>query len=231
MKQQVKAIMPMKGHSSRIPGKNIRNLCGKPMYHWIVDEMLKVDEITDIIINTDSDLIFKDLIESYSGEKVHPVKRPESLLGDFVSMNSLIKHDMDVMGGEHFLQTHATNPLLKSSTIRNAIYCYFKSLETNDSLFSVNRIQSRVYDKSGKPLNYDQENPAHIHTQNIEPLFQENSNIYLFSRSSFYSNMERRLGLKPQMFEMEFMEAVDVDEEEDFQIAEILMKRRIEDEL
>lgn len=228
MEKKVVATMPMKGHSSRVPGKNMRSLCGNPMYHWVVKALLKVDEIEKIMINTDSDEIIEDATRAFGAERVVVYKRPEFLIGDFVSMNPLIKYDMDKAGGEHFLQTHATNPLLTSETISRAINLYFNSLNTYDSLFAVNKLQVRIYDKNGKPMNYDPDNPAHIHSQNIDPMFEENSNMYIFSRKSFFANKERRLGLKPQMFEMDQMESIDVDYEDDFIFAELLMKMKQE---
>ncbi len=228
MKKKVVATVPMKGHSSRIPKKNMRLLCGKPMYHWVVEALLKVDEIEKIMINTDSDKILKDARTFFPDARVVAYKRPNFLLGDYVSMNSLIKYDMDMAGGEYFLQTHATNPLIMPETIKKAVNLYFDSLDTYDSLFTVNRLQVRLYHSDGRPVNHDPENPAHIHSQNIESIYEENSNIYVFSRSSFYANKERRYGLQPQMLEMDTSESIDVDYEHEFKIAEILMKIRAE---
>ena len=141
-------------------------------------------------------------------------------------MNEVIAYDLSRIEAQHFLQTHSTNPLLKSTTIDNAISTYFESLEQYDSIFSVTRLQTRLYTSDGRPLNH---NPAQLlRTQDLEPIYEENSNLYIFSKTSFMANNRNRLGLNPKMYEIEKLEAIDIDEEEDFILAEVLCKMRIQ---
>jgi len=105
-----------------------------------------------------------------------------------------------------------------------AIKKYFDNLDTFDSLFSVNRLQTRLYYQDGRPVNHD---PGKlIRTQDLNPLFEENSNFYIFSRKSFFEAGGRRIGLRPQMFEIDKLEAIDIDDERDFELAEILYEKR-----
>jgi len=139
-------------------------------------------------------------------------------------MNNVIAHDVELSKAEHFLQTHSTNPLLTANTLERAIYEYFASLPNFDSLFSVTKFQTRFYWESGKPVNH---NPQELlRTQDLPPIFEENSNIYLFSKESFIKAGDNRIGLKPKMFVMDKAEAVDIDEEEDWQLAEALYELR-----
>lgn len=211
----------MKGHSERVPNKNMRNFNGKPLYHAIINSLLKSKHISQIIINTDSEIIKKDALNQFS--KLRVIDRPEKIRGDFVSMNEIIAYDLSQAEGEHFLQTHSTNPLLKTETIDKAIETYFKKLEEGyDSVFSVTKIQSRLYWQNGSAINH---NPKELlRTQDLPAVFDENSNLYLFSRKSFISAGNNRIGLKPFLFEMNKLEAVDIDNEEDFVLAEILYK-------
>ena len=89
-----------------------------------------------------------------------------------------------------------------------------------DSLFSVTKWQTRLYWDADRPINH---NPHELlRTQDLPPVYEENSNIYIFSKSSFRKAGEQRIGLKAQMFEINKIEAIDIDEEADFIMAERL---------
>jgi CMP-N-acetylneuraminic acid synthetase len=222
--EKIIALLPMKGHSERVPNKNIRLFSGKPLFHLVADTLESCDAIGSIIIDTDSERIADDARKHFS--KVEIIERPKELQGDFVEMNDIIAHDLKMTGGEHYLQTHSTNPLLTTETLAAAIECYFSSFENHDSLFSVTRMQTRLYWESGEPINH---NPKELlRTQDLPPVFEENSNIFIFSKSSFTSAGNKRIGLRPVMFPMDKMEAVDIDEESDFRLAEMLYRIRSE---
>ena len=219
---KITALLPMKAHSERVPNKNIRNFCGKPLYHAVLATLLQSEHIDKVVINTDSDIIKEDALKNF--ERVVIVDRPKEIQGDFVSMNDIIAYDLSKIEGEHFLQTHSTNPLLRSKTVDLAIETCFKSLNEFDSLFSVTRLQTRLYWKDGSPVNH---NPNELlRTQDLPPVYEENSNFYIFSKKSFADAGQSRIGLKPQLFEINKLEAVDIDEPEDWEIAKVLYKRR-----
>jgi len=219
---KITALLPMKAHSERVPNKNIRNFCGRPLYHAVLSTLLQSEYIDQVIINTDSDIIKEDALKNF--ERVVIIDRPKEIQGDFVSMNDIIAYDLKQTKGEHFLQTHSTNPLLQSSTIDLAIDAYFKNLKKFDSLFSVTRLQTRLYWKDRSPVNH---NPNELlRTQDLPPVYEENSNFYIFSKKYFADAGVSRIGLKPQMFEINKLEAIDIDEPEDWEIAEVLYKRR-----
>lgn len=214
------ALVPMKGHSERVPNKNLRPFNGRPLYHWVVEALLSSNSVEYVAINTDSEKIKEDLSKNFSQVKI--VDRPKEIQGDFVSMNLIIEHDLKHLGIEHCLQTHSTNPLLTSQTVDSAAEKYFSSIPNFDSVFSVTRHQCRFYDKDGRPVNH---NPDELlRTQDLPPLFEENSNFYIFSAESFFANQKKRIGLKPLMFEVSKAEALDIDEEVDFKIAQAVMR-------
>ncbi len=216
------ALIPMKGHSERVPNKNIRLFAGKALYHCVV-EQLELSEFIDIIvINTDSQEIAQDALRHFSKVKIH--ERPESLCGDMVPTNDLFAYDIDRLDNDFFLQTHSTNPLLTLDTLNRAVTCFEKSLPEYDSLFSVTRLQTRLYWETGEPINHNPEEL--LRTQDLPPVFEENSNIYIFSRNSFSKAGNKRIGLRPQMFPINKLEAMDIDEEEDFVLAGILYKMK-----
>ncbi len=215
------ALLPMKGTSERVPNKNMKDFDGAPLYHAIMKSLLASKYIDKIVINTDSELIVNDARANF-GDRVVIIDRPKEIQGGDVSMNVIIDYDLSQLGGGHFLQTHSTNPLLRAETIDNAIESYFQYLEQGscDSVFGVTKVQTRFYDKNAKPVNH---NPQELlRTQDLEPLYEENSNFYIFSKDSFKNAGNKRIGMKPKIMEVNKLEAVDIDEPEDFKLAELL---------
>jgi len=217
---KVIALVPMKGHSERVSNKNIRDFDGQPLFFRILDTLTKAKCIKSIYIDTDSDEIARLALENFD---VNIIKRPEKLIGDYVSMNEIIKYDLTQITDEYFIQTHATNPLLKAETIDNAVNTYLDSTSKNDSLFSVTRLQTRLYDQYLNPINHNPE--VLMRTQDLPPVYEENSNFYIFSKQGFH-RINRRIGEKPMFYEVEKDEALDIDEEIDFIIAENLYKMK-----
>ena len=219
-KLNIVALLPMKAHSSRVPGKNFRELSGKPLFRWILDTLLAVDEISKVVINTDARSILNDngLEES---DRIVIRDRKQELCGDEVSMNLVLEDDVNAVPANVYLMTHTTNPLLSVDTIRNALAKFKKHYEAdeNDSLFTVNKIQTRFYREDCSPVNHDPDNL--IPTQELEPWYEENSNLYIFTRDSFLQT-NARIGKEPLMYEVPKMESVDIDEQDDWDLAEAL---------
>lgn len=198
------------------------SFCGQPLYQVVLDKLQSISLIDRIVINTDSETIARDCSGRYS--KALIIERPQNLIGNDVTMNSIIEYDLTKVDGEHFLQTHVTNPLLTSKTIVKAIEMYFESLGVCDSLFSVESVKKRAYDHNGKPINHT--NEKLLQTQDLPPVNIENSNLFVFSRTSFAEAQNSRVGLRPKLFQMSAIEGVDIDYLEDFLLAELIMKNR-----
>jgi len=216
----VVALLPMKANSNRVKGKNFRNLAGKPLFKWILDTLLSIDAIDKVVINTDAqDLLVKHKLPV--DQRINIRVREKTLCGDEVSMNLILEDDINAVDSKIYLMTHTTNPFLKKETIEKAIKAFKVAKAKNhaDSLFSVNRIQTRFYREDGSPVNHNPRNL--IPTQNLEPWFEENSNLYLFTKKSF-SHTRARIGLKPIVYETNKIESVDIDTPEDWELASIL---------
>jgi CMP-N-acetylneuraminic acid synthetase len=213
----------MRHHSQRVPGKNYRELAGKPLYRYIIETLLAVPEVEQIVVDTDSEPVLNGLRENFPQVKL--IVRPEHLRADDIPMNEILIHDTAQFPADFYLQTHSTNPLLKAETISRAIQLLISKYPDYDSLFSVTRWQTRFYDKDGNAVNH---NPRELlQTQDLPPMYEENSCIYIFTRENLLKN-RHRIGDRPLMFEIPRLEAVDIDEESDFQIADILMRMRLE---
>jgi len=219
------ALVPMKGHSERLPGKNLRPFGGQPLLAAVIRALADSNVVDEILVNTDSPAIGK--AAEAASRLVRVIDRPNALCGDEVSMNRIIAHDLGCCDGDRFIQTHATNPLLRPATIRAAAHRYAEAIEAGegDSLFSVTRHQVRFYTTSGDAVNHD---PSELKpTQDLDPLYEENSCLYLFNRESFAAAGGRRIGARPIMFEIDRLEAVDIDELSEFRLAEALYAQRL----
>jgi CMP-N-acetylneuraminic acid synthetase len=216
------ALLPMKAHSARVSGKNFREFAGKPLFRWILDTLLEVSEIDKIVINTDARDILaeKGLVDT---DRILIRDRKPEICGDFVSMNLVIADDLENVPADTYLMTHTTNPLLSSASIRSALQFYEKGRASGqaDSLFTVNKFQTRFYRADASPVNHDPNNL--LRTQDLEPWFEENSNLYIFSKSSFTTS-NARIGKKPILFETPRAESADIDDQEGWDIAETMAK-------
>lgn len=216
------ALLPMKANSVRVKGKNFREFCGKPLFRWVLDTLEGIEEIDTIVINTDArDLLLRNgLVES---DRVVLRERRQEIRGDHVSMNRVLADDVAHVPADVYLMTHTTNPLLSAQTVRAALRAFLQARERGeaDSLFTVNRIQTRFYRADGTPVNHDPDNL--IPTQELEPWFEENSNLYLFTRESF-ARTGARIGKSPMMFESSPLETVDIDTPEDWIRAEAVAR-------
>ncbi|MCH8539392.1 MAG: acylneuraminate cytidylyltransferase family protein [Opitutales bacterium] len=214
---EIVALVPMKANSSRVRGKNFRLFAGKPLFRWILDTLIEMEEIDRIIINTDARgiLAHHGLVDS---ERVLIRDRKPELCGDTVSMNKVLADDIAAIDSKLYLMTHTTNPLLSAETMRRAL-TNLRASGAHDSLFSVNRHQTRFYKEDATPVNHD---PANlIPTQDLEPWYEENSNLYLFSRESF-ARTNARIGTSPLLYPIPPLESADIDDSTNWHMAEVL---------
>jgi len=216
------ALVPMRHHSQRVPGKNYRPLAGKPLFHYIIETLLAVPEVETVMVDTDSEPVMDGLRRFFPTVKL--IQRPEHLRADDVPMNDILLHDTAQVNADLYLQTHSTNPLLKPETVSCAIQSLFTNYQKYDSLFSVTRLQTRLYFQDGRAINHDPS--VLIQTQDLPPVYEENSCLYLFTRENL-ARKHHRIGDKPLMFEINTAEAWDIDEELDFELTDFLIKRKL----
>lgn len=226
--KDVVALLPLKKNSERVKNKNIRLFNGIPLFQVILNTLLQSRKIDQVVINTDSDEI-KEMISEYSDKRIIMHDRPAELQGDLVSMNKIIEHDINLIPSSLYLQTHSTNPLLDLKTIEDAIEIMKRHLNDKkfDSLFSVTEYRTRFYDQNGKAINHDPNEL--IRTQDLPPYYEENSNIYLFTKESFVNNGNKRIGREPCLYPMNETESIDIDIESDFIYAEYLHQQKFKD--
>lgn len=221
MTPRIIALIPMRHQSERIPNKNYRPFAGKPLYHHIVNTVLACPLIADVVIDTDSPVIMEDASQHFP--EVRLIERPEHLRSGKVSVNDVLLYDTTQAEADYYLQTHSTNPLLCADTITKAIQLFQDNYPIFDSVFSVTEVKSRLWDSLARAINH---NPGIlVRTQDLPPVYEENSCLYIFTRASLESR-HNRIGERPIMFQIDRTDALDIDEEFDFRVAEFLYLER-----
>ena len=222
MTEDVTAIVPIKEHSERLPRKNFGEFNGKPLYHWILETLESVDEISHIVVNTDAAEVIEDAPDLFD---VEVSVRPERLRDDEVTTN-IIRYEIDRSDTEYHLHTYSTCPLLRPETISGAIREFVDSDE-HDSLLPVTKHQKCFYDDAYDAINHD---PHDISpSQDIPPLYLDCSVLYMYTEETF-ERTGHRIGTDPLPYEVDEREAVEIDYRWEFEMAECLHRRlRLED--
>lgn len=215
------AIVPMRHNSERVPGKNYRPLAGRPLYHHVVSMLSSVPEVDRVVVDTDSDWIIDDCSRNFPDVQV--LRRPEHLRDGEIAMNNVLLNTLEQVDADTVLQTHSTNPFLKAETVSAALRLFDRPDREFDSVFSVTRLQARLWDDSTRPVNHDPS--VLLRTQDLPPLFIENSCFFIFT-PQLLRDRGNRIGTHPLMVEMAPLEAVDIDVEEEFALAAAIAERR-----
>ncbi|RJG40889.1 acylneuraminate cytidylyltransferase family protein [Mesorhizobium sp. DCY119] len=215
------ALMPMRHSSERVKGKNYRPFGnGKALFEHMLQVLLECREIDKIAIDTDSPNIREICERDYPDVLI--IDRPDHLCDGSIPMNEILLHDVAQVPSQFYLQTHSTNPLLKADTVRDAISTFLDNYPMHDSLFSVTRRQTRYWDELARPINHNRD--ILLRTQDLPPVYEENSCIYIFEGEGLLRRYNR-IGNRPYLFEIEERQAADIDEEINFEIAELMFKR------
>lgn len=220
MTPPVTAIVPMRHSSERVKEKNYRDLGGKPLFRHVIDALLVSESVDTVVVDTDSPVIMAHLAEHLP--EVVVLERPEHLRDGALAMNLVLENTLSQLRGDIFLQTHSTNPFLLPNTIDKAVSTFFE--QGVDSLFTVTPMQARFWWDAERPVNHD---PAVLlRTQDLPPLLLENSCLYIFRREAFLEE-GNRITKRRAILPMTALEAVDIDVEEEWDLAAALMASRL----
>jgi CMP-N-acetylneuraminic acid synthetase len=211
---KIVAFIPIRLNSKRIEGKNLKLLGGKPLMVHILETLLKVKKIDEIYVYCSSDKIIP-----YLPEGIKFLKRDAALDNDETLGEEIYDAFIKEVFADIYILAHATSPFTKCSTIENAL----KQILTNnyDSAFSTEKIQTFVW-YNGGALNYSLKKVPR--TQDLCPVFIETSAFYMFRRN-VWSIEKQRIGNNPYMQIVDKIEGVDIDNPDDFEMAEIMCKK------
>lgn len=209
---RITAIMPIKLNNERCPGKNTRQLDSKPLLQHELESLKLTGLCNSINVFCSSEDIVPFLPKG-----VNFIKRPEYLDLPTSNFSQIFTCFMKQQDADIYVYAHATAPFITVQTMCQCIESV-KSGEY-DSAFCAVKLQNYLW-QDGEPLNFDAANLPR--TQDLKPIYQETSGIYVFTKDVFI-RYKRRIGKKPFIKEVSFKEAVDIDNPEDFTIAEALV--------
>ena len=209
------ALIPIKFNNRRLPGKNIKPLGGRPLMQYIQETLLQVKGIDEIYVYCSDEGVKEYLLPG-----VCYLQRPQSLDQDSTKINEVLASFAQAKKADLYLLTHAPAPFIKAESIQKGIDAVKSG--NYDSAFAVIRQQDFLW-QNGKPLNYDLS--AIPRTQDLEPIYRETCGFYLYTYRQIMGQ-NRRIGDKPYFVEVSEIEAVDIDEQEDFDLAEAIVSMK-----
>lgn len=209
---KIVAVMPIKMANKRLPGKNTMLLGGKPLLQYELDELMKVELIDERYVFCSDESIKEYLIPG-----IEFLRRDAVLDLDTSNFTQIFKSFMEQKKADIYVYAHATAPFVSQKTIRECIEKVVS--EEYDSAFCATRIQDFLW-KNNKPLNFDSKNLPR--SQDIEPIFRETSGVYVFKREVF-EKLSQRIGERPFIKEVGYKEAIDINEPQDFKLAEAMI--------
>lgn len=208
---KIVAIMPIKLNNERLPGKNIKDLGGKPLLHYQLEELLRVKSIDEIYVYCSDKTIC-----NYLPEGVNFLQRDKELDLPTSNFNQIFESFMEQIDADIYVYAHATAPFVTSDTTEICIE-KVKSGEY-DSAFTATVIQDYLW-MDGKPMNFDAKNLPR--SQDLKPIYRETSGVYVYTKEQYIKN-HRRIGNVPYIKTVSFKEAIDINNPEDFELAKIM---------
>jgi CMP-N-acetylneuraminic acid synthetase len=202
------ALIPIKLNSQRLPHKNILPIAGHPLCWHLCNSLVKAKGIDEVYVYCSDEEVTK-----YLPEGTRFKQREKWLDGDLVKGFDIYREFIKEVDADVYVLAHTTSPFIKVSSIENAL-SHILSGE-NDSAFSAERIQTFAWYK-GKPINYDLNDVPR--TQDMEPIWVETSAFFMFKKDIFTVH-NRRIGFNPYIQEVSGIEAVDIDEKKDYELA------------
>ena len=209
---KIVAIMPIKLKNERCPGKNTRLLGEKPLLQYELDSLKATGQCSEINVYCSDEAVVPFLPEG-----VNFLKRPKELDLPTSNFTQIFSTFMSEKDADIYVYAHATAPFITVETMTQCIEAV-KSGDY-DSAFCAVKLQDYLW-QDGKPLNFDATNLPR--TQDLKPIYQETSGVYVFTKNVF-EQYKRRIGIKPFIKEVTFKEAVDIDNPEDFELAEVML--------
>ncbi|MBE5958151.1 MAG: acylneuraminate cytidylyltransferase family protein [Lachnospiraceae bacterium] len=213
---RIVAIMPIKLNNERLPGKNTKMLGDKPLIQYELDNLLKTKMVDSINVFCSDEAVVPFLPEG-----VEFLKRPEYLDLPQSNFTQIFECFMKIVDADIYVYAHATAPFIEVDTMKECIEAVKSG--KYDSAFCASKIQDYLW-QDGKPMNFDATNVPR--SQDIKPIFRETSGVYVFTKEAFL-NTHRRIGEKPYVKEVTYKEAVDINNPEDFELAQALLNSNI----
>ena len=212
---KVVAIMPIKTDSERLPGKNTKYLGGKPLLQYELLSLQQTGLIEDIYVYCSDESII-----SFLPEGVKFKERAKELDLPTANFTQIFTSFINEVTADIYVYAHATAPFITVETMKDCINAVCSG--DYDSAFCASNIQDFLW-SNGEPLNFDATNVPR--SQDLKPIYRETSGIYVFTDEVF-KKYNRRIGKNPFIKEVTYREAIDINNPEDFELAELFIKKQ-----
>ena len=224
---KITAVIPVRKGSQRVKDKNLRPFAGTTLLDNKIQMLLKVPEIDEIVVNTNSEAAIELVELDYQGTKVRAQRREEFYASSQCSGSEFFKHLGEVTDTDLFIYTPCTSPFVKPETVSLCIKTYLKNLKENDydCVSTVSSVKEFLW-LDGEAMNYDPQNAPN--SQNLPDVVALNFGTTIISRENLikYHNI---IGKKPDFVITSDIEAIDIDTPLDFYIAEqMYIKLKVE---
>lgn len=214
---RIVAVVPMKLNNQRLPQKNTKPFTnGKPLCHYILSTLLKINAISDVYVYCSNPAII-----DYIPEGVRYLKRSTQLDTDSTKMNAVLSAFAEDVPADIYVMTHTTAPFISGISIEKGLNAVVSG--KYDSAFAAKKLQDFLW-RDGKPFNYQLDQIPR--TQDLPIIYEETSGFYIY-RNSVITDMKRRIGNSPYIVEVGEIESIDIDEAEDFEIADAIFNHII----
>jgi CMP-N-acetylneuraminic acid synthetase len=208
----ISAVMPIKLHNERLPGKNTKLLGNKPLLHYQLNALKASGLCPSITVFCSDEAIIPSLPDGITF-----LKRATELDSPSSNFTQIFASYITLVNADIYVYTHATAPFITAETIKTCVHAVTSGIY--DSAFCASKIQDFLW-RRGEPLNFDAENIPR--SQDIEPIYRETSGVYVFTKNVF-EQYHRRIGNNPYIHEVTYKEAVDINTLEDFKLAEAIL--------
>jgi len=215
----LKALIPVRSGSTRVKNKNLKPFAGSNILTVKIQQLKRIKGLDGIAVNSNSD----EMLDIARSLGVEAIKRDEYYATNNVSINEVYKNMAENCSCDDILFSNATSPLIKDETIEKCIKKYYSLEGIYDSLATVNEVKEFMW-LNGKPINYDLNNKPR--SQDLPDIVAVNHAIGILPRKIMIEKRDM-MGYKPYLYKIDLVEAVDIDNEIDFDFAEFVYKRNL----
>lgn len=217
----IKAMIAVRSGSQRVKNKNIRPFAKSNLLTIKIEQLKRIKLIDGIVVNSNDE----QMLSIAADMGCETVKRDEYYASNSVSMSEVYKNMAENINTDIILYSNVTNPLLSDDTLNNAIKLYMKCMDKNDSLNSAHLIKEFLF-KDSNPINYDLKNQPR--SQDLPDIYALNFAVNILNKETMIK-CRNVVGNRPYIFEINVVEATDIDDLIDFEFAEYMYMKLCKD--
>lgn len=219
---KVKALVAVRSGSLRVSNKNVRPFAGSTLLEVKIEQLKRISNLDGIVVNSNDD----EMLRMASALGAETVKRDPYYASNTVSMSDVYQNMAENMDCDVIVYANCTNPLIEDKTIYEIIE-FYKNHEEYDSVNSAHLIKEFLF-KDNLPINYDLR--FQPRSQDLPDIYALNFAVNVISKQKMI-DCKNVVGVKPYIFKIDQVEATDIDNQIDFDFADFVYRRKMENHL